>query len=65
MGFTKFYWDLPGFTGFDWLHRVLLRFGEFYMFLTRFNWVLIGFYRVLLSYIEIYRVFIGFDWVFF
>ena len=31
------------------------------MFLTRFNWVLMGFYRVLLSYIEIYRVFIGFD----
>ena len=77
MGFTGFYWVLPGFIGY---YRVLLGFTGFRWVLFSFigfHWVLLrftGFYRVLsgfagfhwvsLGFIRLYRVSLGFTWIY-
>ena len=54
MGFTGFYWILPGFTEFYW---VLLGFTGFYWVLSGST----GFYRVLPDFILLLPVFNGFS----
>ena len=53
MGFTGFYWVLPGFTGFYW---VLLGFTGFY-------WVLLGITRIYCDF-QCFTEFIGFYWLY-